>query len=123
MDLVFVLEEIGTGTGLCLQWSGLDLVITYRWHHPLNHDLPVLFCSALLYLIILSRLDTGCIILNSNRVNSLPPPLTRTSQRLTCIRPRLDLFRTIITLASRSIHSRLVPPAYSVIAAAYSDKT
>lgn len=75
MDLVFVLGEIGTGTGLCLQWSGSDLVITYRWHHPLNHDLPVLFCSALLYLIILSRLDTGCIILNSNRVNSLPPLL------------------------------------------------
>ncbi|KAH7158913.1 hypothetical protein DER46DRAFT_374789 [Fusarium sp. MPI-SDFR-AT-0072] len=74
----------------------VDLVITYRWHHPLNHDHLVLFCSVSLF--YLSRLDTDCIILKSNRVNSLSPLLTRTSQRLTCIRPRLDPFRTIITL-------------------------
>jgi hypothetical protein len=27
----------------------VDLVITYRWHHPLNHDLPVMFSSVSLF--------------------------------------------------------------------------
>lgn len=36
-------------------YSGVDLVLTYRWHHPLNHESP---CSVLLCLIVLSRLDT-----------------------------------------------------------------